>query len=168
MTEHSVLIKKTEKFILVNYFLEGVISVLDPKQDINLLPPSVSYCSLGKTIRENLSKSRKIDFDELRRIMSLDSDDTFLKSLEKKIKEEFLYKNRKEIYKNMDFLSVSIMNNKIIITPWHQDSLDGYTAIEDEKRNWVRFEYPINISDEELGKAVIEGFEYCTSIYKKK
>ncbi|HDR1830100.1 TPA: CdiI family contact-dependent growth inhibition immunity protein, partial [Pasteurella multocida] len=125
MSEYSVLIKKTEKFILVNYFLEGVLSVLDPKQDINLLPPNITYSALGKHIRENLSKSREIDFDELRAIMSLDSDGTFLKSLETKIKEEFSYKNRKEIYKNMDFLSVSIMNNIIIITPWHQDSLDG-------------------------------------------
>ncbi|HDR0631332.1 TPA: CdiI family contact-dependent growth inhibition immunity protein [Pasteurella multocida] len=168
MSEYSVLIKKTEKFILVNYFLEGVLSVLDPKQDINLLPPNITYSALGKHIRENLSKSREIDFDELRAIMSLDSDDTFLKSLEQKIKEEFSYKNKKEIYKNMDFLSVSIMNNIIIITPWHQDSLDSYTAIEDENRKWVRFEYPIDISDEELGKVVMEGFKYCTSIYKKK
>ncbi|HDR1356661.1 TPA: CdiI family contact-dependent growth inhibition immunity protein, partial [Pasteurella multocida] len=99
MSEYSVLIKKTEKFILVNYFLEGVLSVLDPKQDINLLPPNITYSALGKHIRENLSKSREIDFDELRAIMSLDSDDTFLKSLEQKIKEEFSYKNKKEIYK---------------------------------------------------------------------
>ncbi|HED4441058.1 TPA: CdiI family contact-dependent growth inhibition immunity protein, partial [Pasteurella multocida] len=47
-------------------------------------------------------------------------------------------------------------------------SLDGYTAIEDENRKWVRFEYPIDISDEELGKVVMEGFKYCTSIYKEK
>ncbi|HDR1360959.1 TPA: CdiI family contact-dependent growth inhibition immunity protein, partial [Pasteurella multocida] len=26
----------------------------------------------------------------------------------------------------------------------------------------------IDISDEELGKVVMEGFKYCTSIYKKK
>ncbi|HDR1014163.1 TPA: CdiI family contact-dependent growth inhibition immunity protein, partial [Pasteurella multocida] len=25
-----------------------------------------------------------------------------------------------------------------------------------------------DISDEELGKVVMEGFKYCTSIYKKK
>ncbi|MGC6343194.1 contact-dependent growth inhibition system immunity protein, partial [Bisgaard Taxon 45] len=106
MSEYSVLIKKTDKFILVNYFLEGVLSVLDPKQDINLLSPNITYSALGKHIRENLSKSRRIDFDELRAVMSLDSDGTFLKSLETKIKEEFSYKNRKEIYKNMDFLSV--------------------------------------------------------------
>ncbi|XWY22249.1 contact-dependent growth inhibition system immunity protein [Bisgaard Taxon 45] len=168
MTVHSVIIRKTEKFILINYFLVGVISVLDPKQDINLLSPNITYSALGKYIRENLSKSREIDSDELRAVMSLDSDGTFFKSLETKIKEEFSYKNRKEIYKNMDFLSVRIMNNKIIITPWHQDSLNGYTAIEDENRKWVRFEYPIDISDEELGKVVMEGFKYCTSIYKKK
>ncbi|HDR1245079.1 TPA: CdiI family contact-dependent growth inhibition immunity protein, partial [Pasteurella multocida] len=95
MSEYSVLIKKTEKFILVNYFLESVLSVLDPKQDINLLPPNTTYSALGKHIRENLSKSREIDFDELRAIMSLDSDDIFLKSLEQKIKEEFSYKNKK-------------------------------------------------------------------------
>ncbi|WP_424407921.1 contact-dependent growth inhibition system immunity protein [Pasteurella sp. PK-2025] len=168
MSEYSVLIKKTEKFILVNYFLEGVLSVLDPKQDINLLSPNITYSALGKHIRENLSKSRKIDFDELRAVMSLDSDGTFLKSLETKIKEEFSYKNRKEIYKNMDFLSVSIMNGKIMIEPNHQDCLNGYTAIKDEKGKWVEFEYPIDISDEELGKVVMEGFKYCTSIYKKK
>ncbi|HDR1043956.1 contact-dependent growth inhibition system immunity protein [Pasteurella multocida] len=168
MTEHNVIVKRTDKFILVNYFLEGVLSVLDPKQDINLLSPNITYSALGKYIRENLSKSRKIDFDELRAIMTLDSDDTFLKYLEQKIKEEFSYKNKKEIYKNMDFLSVRIMNNKIIITPHHQDCLNGYTAIEDENRKWVRFEYPIDISDEELGKVVMEGFKYCTSIYKKK
>ncbi|HDR0856424.1 TPA: CdiI family contact-dependent growth inhibition immunity protein, partial [Pasteurella multocida] len=27
---------------------------------------------------------------------------------------------------------------------------------------------PIDISDEELGKVVMEGVKYCTSIYKKK
>ncbi|HDR0809145.1 TPA: CdiI family contact-dependent growth inhibition immunity protein, partial [Pasteurella multocida] len=82
--------------------------------------------------------------------------------------EEFLYKNRKEIYKNMDFLSVSILDKKVIITPLHQDSLNGYTAIKDEKGKSVKFEHPIDISDEELGKVVMEGVKYCTSIYKKK
>ncbi|WP_284346532.1 contact-dependent growth inhibition system immunity protein [Pasteurella multocida] len=90
MSEYSVLIKKTEKFILVNYFLEGVLSVLDPKQDINLLPPNITYSALRKHIRENLSKSREIDFDELRAIMSLDSDGTFLKSLEKNKRRIFI------------------------------------------------------------------------------
>ncbi|HHW7447501.1 TPA: DUF5376 family protein [Pasteurella multocida] len=34
MIVHSVIIRKTDKFILINYFLEGLISVLDPEQVI--------------------------------------------------------------------------------------------------------------------------------------
>ncbi|HDX1086741.1 contact-dependent growth inhibition system immunity protein [Pasteurella multocida] len=168
MIVHSVIIRKTDKFILINYFLEGLISVLDPEQVINLLPPNITYSSLGKDIKENLLKSRKIEFNEFNLIISSDKPKEFLQSMEKRIKEEFLYKNRKEIYKNMDFLSVSILDKKVIITPLHQDSLNGYTAIKDEKGKWVKFENPIDISDEELGKVVMEGFKYCTSIYKKK
>ncbi|HDR0932613.1 TPA: CdiI family contact-dependent growth inhibition immunity protein, partial [Pasteurella multocida] len=42
MIVHSVIIRKTDKFILINYFLEGLISVLDPEQVINLLPPNIT------------------------------------------------------------------------------------------------------------------------------
>ncbi|HDR1365127.1 TPA: CdiI family contact-dependent growth inhibition immunity protein, partial [Pasteurella multocida] len=32
----------------------------------------------------------------------------------------------------------------------------------------IEFTYSIDLSDEELGKAVMNAFEYSTSIYKKK
>lgn len=72
MIVHSVIIRKTDKFILINYFLEGLISVLDPEQVINLLPPNITYSSLGKDIKENLLKSRKIEFNEFNLIISSD------------------------------------------------------------------------------------------------
>lgn len=163
----NILIRKNNEFILITYFLEGVISIVDPEQEFSYLPTTISYSDLGKVIRVNLSKSRDIDFDEFQRIFHSEKIKNLPKILEDEMKKKFLYKNKKDIYKNMNFLSVEIQDDKLVVIPWHQDSMDGYTAIEDKDKNWVKFEYPVNLSDEDLGKAVKEAFGYCTSIYRK-
>lgn len=168
MIFQDVLIRKNNNFILVEYFLNGLVSILDPMQEVDFLSLGVSNEELGREIRVKLSKSRMIDFDEVNQLLSSNKINIFTSSWEKKIKDTFSYKTKKEIYKDMDFLSVRIKNNVLTIIPWHQDSLDGYTAIEDENRNWIKFDYPIDLSYEELGEAVMRAFEYCTSIYKKK
>lgn len=66
----------------------------------------------------------------------------------------------------MKFLSLELNDLNITVAPLHQDSLDGFTAILNPDGTQLEFKYDINISDEELGRAVREGLKYCTSIYR--
>lgn len=163
----NILIRKNNEFILITYFLEGMISIIDPEQDFSYLPTAISYSDLGKAVKTKLSKSRDIGFDEFQRVFHSEKIKNLPKVLEDEMKKKFLYKNKKDIYKNMNFLSVEIQNDKLVVIPWHQDSIDGYTAIEDKDKNWIKFEYSSTLSDEKLGEVVMNAFKYCTSIYRK-
>lgn len=162
----NVLIRKNNEFILITYFLEGMISITDPEQEFCYLPTDISYSDLGKYIKAKLAKSRSVDFEEFQGIFHSEKIKNLTKMLEKEMKERFFYKNKKDIYKNMSFLSVEIQDDKLMVIPWHQDSVSGYTAIEDKDKNWVKFEYSSIISDEKLGEVVINAFKCCTSIYR--
>ncbi|HDR1572148.1 TPA: CdiI family contact-dependent growth inhibition immunity protein, partial [Pasteurella multocida] len=50
----------------------------------------------------------------------------------------------------------------------HQDGLGTFGTARDRYGKAIEFTYSIDLSDEELGKAVMDAFEYSTSIYKKK
>ncbi|MFC1064292.1 contact-dependent growth inhibition system immunity protein [Pasteurella multocida] len=66
------------------------------------------------------------------------------------------------------FLSVSIYNNMLKITPLHQDGLGSYTSVRNKEGVAIKFEYSVNLLlfPEELGNKIIEAFKYSTSIYK--
>ncbi|MGC6360569.1 contact-dependent growth inhibition system immunity protein [Bisgaard Taxon 45] len=87
---------------------------------------------------------------------------------EKRIKEKYGYRNRKSIYKDSIFLSVSIYNDILKITPLHQDGLGSYTSVRNKEDIAIKFEYSVNLllSSEELGNKIVEAFKYSTSIYK--
>lgn len=90
----------------------------------------------------------------------------FIKNEEQKVMHAYKYRSRKALYQDIDFLSIDILNNKLFITPLHQDGLASYTSVKGKDGFAIKFEYPLTITDEELGKVTIDAFKYCTSIYK--
>lgn len=121
---------------------------------------------LGKRARVGLAASREVEVKEILQAFgtSQDSKDR-TKEKEQQLKKLFSYKNKREIYKYMDTIDVSMYEECIIISPSPQDSLEGFTAISKNKQT-LEFSYPRDITDEELGKAIYEAFEHCTSIYR--
>ena len=93
--------------------------------------------------------------------------DEILEQKEEAIAKQYDYKNKKAFQREISFLGVKINNNVLFITPYHQDGLDSFGTVRDKDGKGVEFEYPVNLSDEALGKAVKEAFEYCTSVYRR-
>lgn len=162
----KILIRKNKDIILITYFLQGLLSMSDPEQEPVLLPVDIDDKMLGKYAKEALLKSKEIPLDKFYKIFNSGEVQLFGKKIEQQLQEHFGYKSRKAIYNTMDFLSIDMENN-ITITPHHQDSLDGSTAVKKKDGTAIEFEYPLEISDEELGIKIREAFKYCTSIYRK-
>ncbi|QLB42326.1 CdiI family contact-dependent growth inhibition immunity protein [Mannheimia pernigra] len=164
----SVLIRKNKDFIFVSHYLIGRISISDPTQDFNFLPCDIEDLELGNYISRKLKNSRIINTEEFNKLFYSNEIKDFTERLEMKLKKKFNYRNKKLIYKDMDFVSIDIEGCKLTITPHHQDSLGGFTSVNRQDGKAIEFEYPANLSDEELGAAVMEALKYCTSIYKRK
>lgn len=165
----SILIKKTSKVILIYGCVVARITRVDAKQEIIYLDANISDLNLGKEIKKKLSESYSITEEMFMNIWENRSElDKILLQKEEEIIRLCGYKNKKAFQREVSFLSVDVRNNILYVTPFHQDGLDSFGTVRDKDGNGVEFEYPVNLSDEELGEAVMRAFEYCTSIYKRK
>ncbi|QLB42035.1 CdiI family contact-dependent growth inhibition immunity protein [Mannheimia pernigra] len=168
MKKH-VFLDVTSKYISIQSYLIGRVRLADINRQPIFLDREVCFEELGKAIFLELEKSREIPEKEF---MYYWENGELFTSFEKKIDEQIIktygYKNHRDICKDSLYLSVQIYNNILYVTPYHQDGLRSYGTVRDKSGKGIEFEYPVGLSDEELGKAVMEAFEYCTSIYKKK
>lgn len=160
------MIKKNREFIKIIPMLLAHFSLGDPAIEIVYHPVNLGNAELGKLARAGLAASREVEVEEI--LQALGTPQEFKERgrlEEEKIKKIFSYKNKKSIYKYMDTINVDIDDKEMIIYPSHQDSLDGFTGISKNKQR-LKFSYPLDITDEELGKAIYEAFTHCTSIYR--
>lgn len=168
MKKHVLLIK-TSKYVSVQSFLVGRVRFANIEDNPIYLSNDFPPKDLGRAIGMKLEESREISEKEF--IYYWENDELF-SSFQEKINKELInsygYKSYRDICKDSLFLSVSIYNSILFITPSHQDGLGTFGTVKDKSGKGIEFEYPIGLSDEELGKAVMEAFTYCTSIYKKK
>lgn len=162
----DIFLEKSSKFISITSKLISRLRFSDPNQIVSYLDINISYIKLGQEIRKKLNESEQIT-DEMFMYYWNNKEiiKEFNKNEEKRIMCNYNYKSRKALYQDMDFLSIEILNNKLLITPLYQDGLASYTSVKGKDGFAVKFEYPLTITDEELGKATMDAFEYCTSIY---
>ena len=166
--KQSILIKKTNKFILIYSYLIARIHRMDAEQEIRYLDINISNLDLGKEIKKKLSESYSITEEVFMNIWKRrDELNEVLWRKEEEIIKQCGYKNKKAFQRDTSFLSVDVRGNILYVTPYHQDGLDSFGTVRDKEGKGIDFEYSVNLSDEELGKAVMEAFEYCTSIYRK-
>ncbi|WP_424407925.1 contact-dependent growth inhibition system immunity protein [Pasteurella sp. PK-2025] len=167
--KRDVFIVKTSRYISIVSNLLGRLGVVDPKQIVSYLDIDVSNSMLGNEVKKKLAESREITEEVFMYYWKNNSEiELFNSQEEKRIKEKYGYRNRKSIYKDSIFLSVSIYNNMLKITPLHQDGLGSYTSVRNKEGVAIKFEYSVNLLlfPEELGNKIIEAFKYSTSIYK--
>lgn len=165
----DVFLEKSSKYISIQSYLIGRLGIPNIDRMPLFLDQNPAYDVLGKSIYTELENSIEISGEKFLYYWNNNElIDAFRNNVNLGIMKNYGYKNYRDICKDSLFLSVKIYNNILYITPYHQDGLGTFGTVRDKSGNAVKFEYPINLSDEELGKAVMEAFEYCTSIYKRK
>ncbi|WP_231104085.1 contact-dependent growth inhibition system immunity protein [Pasteurella multocida] len=164
-----MIVEKTSKYISIQSYLIGRVSMTNINKSPVFLDTTTSLKKLGEAIYLELENSREISGKEFEYYWNNDDlFSSFQENLNKDVMRIYGYKNYRQICKDTLFLSVSINNNILYITPSHQDGLGTFGTARDRYGKAIEFTYPIDLSDEELGKAVMDAFEYSTSIYKKK
>lgn len=169
MLKQQVFVEKTSKYISISSYWIGRISLLNTEQVLRYLEANVSFYELGVALKEKLDESTRISEDFF--IRHFNDDEGLLlfnQNEEKKVVSIYGYKNAKAICKDALYLTISLIDNALVIRPSHQDGLGTFTTAKNKEGKGIEFEYSVGLSNEELGKAVMEAFEYCTSIYKKK
>ncbi|ATF75825.1 contact-dependent growth inhibition system immunity protein [Pasteurella multocida] len=169
MLKKFIFIEKTSKYISISSYWVGRINLLNTQQTLIYLNPNVMSSDFGKAIKEKLNESDLIS-EDLFMFHFNDNEglSLFNKNEEKKVMSVYGYKSAKAICKDALFVTVLVINNSIVIRSTHQDGLGTFGTARDRYGKAIEFTYPIDLSDEELGKAVMDAFEYSTSIYKKK
>lgn len=125
------------------------------------LPPDVDSILLGMAIKKALKYSKNISQTELFSLVTSGLLEKNAKHLEIQLIKDFSYINRKNLYKKLKNVSIELLDNDIKISSLHQNSLDGFSGIDDLPKTIISADAP----DEVLGKAVKDAFDKCTSIY---
>ncbi|QLB12914.1 uncharacterized protein DUF1436 [Bisgaardia hudsonensis] len=163
----EILFKKTSKYISITAYLIARLRFSDINQKVSYLELDIPFVDFGKEIRAKLSESKEVADEVFMYYYNhLEEMRKFTQHEEKKVMETYGYKNKTSLYKDTIFLIIKVNNDMLYIEPCHNYSLGSFTSVKDENKKAIKFEYPLTISDEELGKATMEAFEYCTSIYR--
>ncbi|MBU3121744.1 CdiI family contact-dependent growth inhibition immunity protein [Acinetobacter soli] len=149
------------KYIEVISWNYGGMSVFN----INFIPLifeiEIDNHILGEAIRKALSAGSNIPPEGIKEFLFSSELADFMKERNKKIMENFGYKSKKALFKNMRSVDIEL-DSKVNISPSHQDGLDySFTGLSKDDEIIL----PNDATNEELGKAVRLAYEKCTSIY---
>lgn len=138
----------------------GTFAYPEPEATPHFLPPDTDDASLGKTLRVALRASKTVSAEEFQRIWNSGQVNDIEKAHDTLAMENYGFKTRRAMYKNMDSCSVCIVDGTIEIQPLRHTSIDGYTA--DKVQGPFRFAVSEDVSDAELGAALRKGFSLCS------
>lgn len=161
----EIIIRRNKEFISIDAYLVAQCLLISPHQKTLYCSPKIDFSSLGKYIKAKLDESEEISPYEMAELFNNHKfDHNFQNNDFSYLNRKITLQNRKKLYRNMNTLRVSIHNDVILIYPCHQINLEEFQNIKINNKD-LYFEYPINIKDEILGKAIMDCFDHCTSIY---
>lgn len=161
----EIIIRRNKEFISIDSYLVAQCLLISPYQKTLYCSPKIDFSSLGKYIKAKLDESKEISPYKMAELFNNHKIEHYFRNNDfSYLNRKITLQNRKELYRNMNILIVSVLNNIIRIYPCHQTNLEEFKDIRVNNKD-LYFEYPINIKDEDLGKAAIDCFSYCTSIY---
>lgn len=153
-----------EKFFNVCTFSQGMLAYLDPDAKPNFLSSTVDNKTLGKTLREALKLSKRVDIFEFNNIFNSGIIKALAQERDDWAMQHYGYTTKQAMYKKMECCWVSVFNKIIEIKPTHHKRLDNYSGISNDGPEILYL--PINIDDEKLGKALREAFKNCVKKIK--
>ncbi len=112
-------------------------------------------------MRLALSKSKRVTTAEFQEIFKSGLVQKISKERDAAIMQRYGYKTRKSLLRKMACCWITADDEKIEIKPTHHKNIDGYSGISNDGPEIIFV--AANISDEQLGVALREGFSRCTS-----
>lgn len=161
----SARVCKSSNFFLMLTMSQGLLGFVEPNADPLYLPPDVDNRLLGISLSEVLSKSRYVSLADFHDILESGV-------LEKCGKERDLHeiktyglKTRRALYRDRACCLVNISGGQIEITSMDRKSFSGYAGTLNGEEDLIYVS--VSASDAEIGAALREGFNRCTSSYSR-
>lgn len=129
----------------------------DPKGAQIILPPDADDNALGDAVLEALSKSRVISLEECGAFFDLNQNKLDYENFVKKMMEQYGYKTKRAMFKKMLNCSISLVGDKITISPSVHEKLEGWSGDKDLADVVI----PANSSAIEVGSALKLCFSRC-------
>jgi CDI immunity protein len=149
------------QFYLLTTMSQGMLDYGEPSVPPYFLPPDVDDKTLGATLRQALSGSKKVGVEEFQKIFHSGIIQERGKAREAEAMEKYGYKTKRALYKNMLCCWISVFDGNIEIKPTHHKVLDAYSGLSNDGPEIQHL--AVTCSDAELGAALREGFKRCTS-----
>ncbi|WP_115514903.1 MULTISPECIES: contact-dependent growth inhibition system immunity protein [Xanthomonas] len=139
---------------------QGMFFYADPDAPSLYLDPNVADIELGRALRSALEKSKSVSTEVFQEIFHSGEIERISQERDAFAMKNYAYKSKKSMQKKMNICTVTVAE-EIEVQPMHQNSLGSYTVKKDKGPYVLRF--PLGLTDTELGAAVREGFNHCTS-----
>lgn len=158
----SAVVHFNDQYIEIISWNHGGASVINLDFTPIYLPVDVDMQSLGRSILIALIESKKVPPESIKEFIFSPITQSKIESRTKFVMEQYGYKTKRKLFKNMRSVIVSLVSHQLEISPTHQDGLDySFTDID----NFYDFILDKNCIDRVLGETVKLAYEKCTSIY---
>lgn len=158
-------IYKNKDFYEFQPLFVGMIGIANPNVPTLIFPADASNTQIGESAKIALSNSEILSMEEFQKLWS--EQETMKRIADERYKRlsvTYGYKNKRDFLKDRSCCWLTLKNNQIEIAPTHHKALDEYSVRKDTGP------YPLyvqdTISDEDLGRAIREGFTRCTSVFE--
>lgn len=115
---------------------------------------------IGAAILQALSKSRVIDISEIGTFFALDRIQKTYKEWVETTQKMYGYKTKRAMFKNMNYVSIEVLNNIASFCPWHHEKLEAWGGTRNGEADIVKIPYPSRASD--IGAAFRLALSRCT------
>lgn len=130
----------------------------DPVYPFQLLPPDSDNTCIGYALLQTLKNSREYTLAEIDEYLSLEKIEERYEEWVAMLINNYQYKSRRALFKNMKHCAIRGGNNILEIQPTRHKKLEEWIW-NGHENDVVRL--PIDSDPKEIGAALIQAFEYC-------
>ncbi len=150
--------KNNGDFISIQPYSGYRIYFIDPDAAEYLLDPNVSDENLGVAVMDALKQSRFLSYEDACDL-EVKFDQGYYISWIKNIMNQYVYKTKRALFKNMKNCSIESHDGLITIKPSKHEKLEGWSGNGINKEDYVRI--PVNSTFYEIGAALRLAFTRC-------
>ena len=132
----NAAIFRNNQFVSISTRSGSGVLGMDPQGAHHLLPPDATDEVLGHALLDALSKSRSISWGE-DPALSIQGLMATNKIWQQSLMDQFKYKNRQQLFKNMISCKVRLADGFITMKPLRHEGLEGWGGMKDPTLNVV-------------------------------
>lgn len=150
--------KNNADFISIKPYSSYSLAVADPEATEYFFDLNVSDEILGKAVLDSLRQSRFLSFEEEGYLM--ENAEKNYKDWVQKLMDQYGYKTKRALFKNMHNCGIESQNGIITIRPSHHEKLEAWDGEGFTEEDHVKI--PADSPPAEIGAALRLAFSRCT------